>query len=76
MSGLILVSHNQHQSSTLASIYDRILISTGVFPVGIDLDDVLTLQESNSCQLWSSRGGRGYRKIPFSVEAILMTALA
>ncbi|MGK3114370.1 trehalose-6-phosphate synthase [Candidatus Pantoea formicae] len=56
MSGLILVSHNQHQSSTLASIYDRILISTGVFPVGIDLDDVLALQESNSCQFMEQQG--------------------
>ena len=39
----------ERMSKTLFRIHGR-LISTGVFPVGIDLDDVLALQESNSCQ--------------------------
>ncbi|MBK0122171.1 trehalose-6-phosphate synthase [Pantoea sp. S61] len=39
----------ERMGKTLFRIHGR-LISTGVFPVGIDLNDVLALQESNSCQ--------------------------
>jgi trehalose 6-phosphate synthase len=39
----------ERMGKTLFRIHGR-LISTGVYPVGIDLDDVLALQESNSCQ--------------------------